>query len=146
LQLSVEQVCQKIFAAMNPLRDPVTCVRCRARAGTPREREENAAKEDSKRLAAPHAAFGNSRSCRMKQPESVRRCVSHLLRSRRQRGTDQFLLVASKDVAVGVGRRRPHHVPAVKGMGRIEQVNATEFLITPETQPGTDQISLVRKE
>ena len=68
------------------------------------------------------------------------------LRCRCQRTTDQFLVVSCKDVTIGVGRRGPNDIPAVKRMGCIEQMNATEFLITLETKSGVDQISLVGEE
>src|SRR5439155_11860312 len=67
-------------------------------------------------------------------------------RLRRQRGADQFLVVAGKDLAVGVGRRGPGKLSSPQNRGWFDQTRTADLAVGAGRESGENQVPLVSKE
>src|SRR6266581_6709575 len=90
-------------------------------------------------------------NCACATPLSLRfpRLSAALLERRRRRpvflgkrNANDFLVVSGVDAAVGKGRMGPDYVAARRGVGRFEQVNPADFLVTQQAEEGDDQVAL----
>src|SRR5262249_55464114 len=68
------------------------------------------------------------------------------LLTRRQGHAHDLLIIPRVHRAVGEGRVRPDHVAAPGGVRRVEHMGAADLVIAPGTEPGDDQVALLRHQ
>src|SRR5262249_14452762 len=71
---------------------------------------------------------------------------SESLRLCRQRSTNQFLLIACKNMTIRISRRGPGDLPPSEGVKRAQQSRAADLLVALGSQLRPNQLSPVRVE